>query len=248
MEKIKLIKLLTDRRVDSRRKIKEMILEGDVTLRGEVLREPARLIAPEEMEQIRFRGRRLPLPPPTVYLLLNKPRGYLTTLKDPNGRPTIMDLLPKEVKKLKVFPVGRLDLQSDGLVLLTTAGDAADWILRGGWEKVYFVKVSGFPEEKSLEYLRKGVKLESGVVTQPCKIRPLRSAKTNAWFEVVLREGKKNQIREMFDRVHHSVLKLQRVSIGPLLLKGIPPGGIRIVDPEAFQKFLAKERAEKGES
>ena len=99
MEKIKLIKLLTDRRVDSRRKIKELILEGDVTLRGEVLREPARLIAPEEIDQIRFRGRRLPLPPPTVYLLLNKPRGYLTPLKDPHGRPTMIDLRSGELAR-----------------------------------------------------------------------------------------------------------------------------------------------------
>jgi len=222
-----LIKLLTDRRVSSRRKIKELIKDGHVRVNGKIVRDLSLEVS--EKDVILIKGRRLPPPLPKVYLLMNKPKGYITSLDDPKDRKTVRELLPYKFRKLKVYPVGRLDLQSEGLLFFTNDGDIANIVLNSGLEKWYLVKVSGFPDEKKIRLLRKGVKLKSGIKTLPCKIKFLRKTKSNSWYEVRLKEGKKNQIRQMFEKIGHPVLKLKRTRIGNFYLKGIPLGGIKVL-------------------
>ena len=236
-----LIKFLTDRRIDSRRKVKELIKEGKVKVNGEIIKELSFQVS--EKDKITVKGKKLPPPIPKAYLLLNKPKGYITSLSDPKGRKTIYELIPYKIKKLKVYPVGRLDLQSEGLIFLTNDGDIANLVLNGGFEKWYIVKVSGFPEEKKIALLKKGVKLKNGIRTLPAKIKFLRKTKTNSWYEVRLIEGKKNQIRQMFEKIGHPVLKLKRVKIGEFKLKGIPLGGIKILgEKEIRWLFSTKDK------
>ncbi len=228
-----LIKLLTDRRVESRRKIKNLIKDGFVKVNGKVVRELSYEVS--DKDHITVKGKKIPPPIKKVYLLMNKPKGYITSLKDPLKRKTIWELLPYKLKKLKVYPVGRLDLQSEGLLFLTNDGDIANIVLNSGLEKWYIVKVSGFPEQKKIELLKRGIKLKSGIKTLPCKIRFLRKTKANSWYEVRLKEGKKNQIRQMFEKIGHPVLKLKRTKIGKFELKGIPLGGVKILSVEEIK-------------
>jgi len=222
-----LIKFLTDRRVSSRRKIKNLIKDGYVKVNGKVVRDLSWEVG--EKDIVLIKGRKLPPLLPKVYLLMNKPKGYITSLEDPKGRKTVKELLPHRFRKLKVYPVGRLDLQSEGLLFFTNDGDIANIVLNSGLEKWYLVKVSGFPDEKKIRLLRKGVKLKSGIKTLPCKIKFLRKTKSNSWYEIRLKEGKKNQIRQMFEKIGHPVLKLKRTKIGKFYLKGIPLRGIKVL-------------------
>ncbi len=237
-----LIKFLTDRRVDSRRKVKDLIKDGYVKVNGEVVRELSYQV--NEKDKITVKGKKIPSPLPKVYVLLNKPKGYITSLADPEGRRTIYELLPYRLKKLKIYPVGRLDLQSEGLIFLTNDGDIANFVLNSGLEKWYIVKVSGFPEVKKIELLKRGIKIDKGKKTLPAKIRLLRKTKTNSWYEVRLIEGKKNQIRQMFKKIGHPVLKLKRIKIGKFELKGIPIGEVKILGENEI-RWVIKEKEKK---
>jgi pseudouridine synthase len=233
---MKLIKYLTDLRVDSRRKIKELILDGKVEINGKTVFDSAYQVNPKD--KIKVKGKKVGIPPRRVYLLLNKPRGYLTAVSDNQGRRTIYNLLPYELRKLKVYPAGRLDMNSEGLLFITNDGDIANKILSSKFEKQYLVKVSGFPEQKKIEHLKKGIVLYKRIKTKPCKIRFLRTTKSNSWYEVILTEGKKNQIREMFKTIGHSVLKLKRVRIGQFVIKGIPLGKFKILSEDYIKKIF----------
>jgi 23S rRNA pseudouridine2605 synthase len=175
--------------------------------------------------------------------VLNKPKGYVTTVSDPEGRPTVMDLLPKRAER--VYPVGRLDYASEGLLLLTNDGALAQKLMKAGSHvpKTYLVKISGKPGEKDIERLRAGVAigLEDGrrVKTSPAKIRLAEDGakgsgegrvangeRANPWYEVTLIEGRNRQIRRMFERVGHRVEKIKRVQMGPLVLD-VAPGKVR---------------------
>jgi pseudouridine synthase len=248
---IKLVKLLTDRRVDSRRAVKALILEGRVTVNDRIVEEPAFFVDPKK-DLVRVDGKKIPAPPPRLYLLFHKPKGCLTAMKDGRGRKTVADYLPKPVRSAKVYPVGRLDFQSEGLIFLTNDGDLANYLLSTHVEKRYHVKVSGVPKEKHIRFLQRGIRLEGGVRSRPCTIRFLRTTKTNNWYEVGLREGKKNQIRQMFKTIGHSVLKLKRISIGPFHLGKIASGGLKPAakaDLQALRqrkKEAGKQKKEKG--
>ena len=164
-----------------------------------------------------------------VYLLLHKPKGYVTTTSDPQGRPTVMELLGEQAERL--YPVGRLDYASEGLLLLTNDGELAQQLTRAASHipKTYHVKISGRPSRQSLERLRNGVTiaLEDGrrVKTAPAKVRLLADA-PNPWYEMVLIEGRNRQIRRMFHHVGHHVEKIKRVAMGPLRLD-VAPGKFR---------------------
>jgi 23S rRNA pseudouridine2605 synthase len=161
--------------------------------------------------------------------MLNKPKGYVTTVSDPEGRPTVVDIVGKSVGR--VYPVGRLDYASEGLLLLTNDGALAERMMKAGehMPKTYLVKVSGKPDEKRIERLRAGIviELEDGrkVKTSPAKIRLFEDGE-NPWYEVVLIEGRNRQIRRMFERVGHLVEKIRRVRMGPLVLD-LEPGRFR---------------------
>jgi pseudouridine synthase len=175
-----------------------------------------------------------------LYYMFYKPRGCVTTLHDPEGRSTVKDFLKRIPGR--VFPVGRLDYASEGLLLITNDGEFSNHVLSSssGIEKTYWVKVSGTPEPESLDKLRDGISLD-GRKTLPARIRRLppqgKRESGHPWYEVVLREGRQNQIRRMFERIGHPVRKLRRVRIGPLSLGALKPGEFRALTPAEVRRL-----------
>src|SRR5918998_5103971 len=222
----RLQKLIAAAGVASRRHAEELIAAGDVSVNGVVLRELGTKADPAR-DHIKVRGRLInPLLAgrEKVYVLLYKPRGYLSSVADPEGRPLVTDLVPPSLGR--VHPVGRLDFNTEGLIILTNDGELTNYVTsaRNHVRKVYEVKVKGVPPEAQVERLRRGVRLEDGVRTAPAEIKLKGETETNAWFEVVLREGRNQQIRRMFDSIGHSVIKLRRVQIGPVSDDSLRPG------------------------
>jgi 23S rRNA pseudouridine2605 synthase len=224
----RLQKIMAASGIASRRKAEEIIAAGRVTLNGKVVVEQGTKADPER-DVICVDGKPLQKPERLVYFLLNKPKGYVTTASDPEGRATVMDLIPKSTGR--VYPVGRLDYASEGLLLMTNDGALAQKLMKAGSHvpKTYLVKVSGKPEDKDIERLRAGITIEvedgRKVKTSPAKIR-LAEDGANPWYEVVLIEGRNRQIRRMFERVGHLVEKIKRVRLGPLVLD-VGPGEFR---------------------
>jgi 23S rRNA pseudouridine2605 synthase len=235
----RLQKLIAAAGIASRRHAEELIEAGEVTVNGEVVREQGTKADPAR-DHIKVRGRLInPLleSREKVYVLLNKPRGYLTALSDPEGRPLVSELVPQSLGRL--HPVGRLDFNTEGLLILTNDGELTNHVTsaRNHVEKVYEVKVKGVPPEEQVERLRRGVRLEDGARTAPARVLKTGETKTNAWFEVVLREGRNQQIRRMFDLIQHSVMKLRRVRIGPVTAEGILVGQWRHLTPAEVKRL-----------
>ena len=235
----RLQKLIAAAGLASRRHAEEMIAAGEVTVNGEVVREPGTKADPAR-DHIKVRGRLInPLleKHEKTYVLLNKPRGYLTALSDPEGRPLVSELVPHALGRL--HPVGRLDFNTEGLLILTNDGELTNYVTsaRNHVEKVYEVKVKGLPPEAQVERLRRGVRLDDGVKTAPARITKTDETKTNAWYEVILGEGRNQQIRRMFDSIGHSVVKLRRVAIGPVTAEGILIGQWRHLTPVEVKRL-----------
>ncbi len=221
----RLQKILAGAGVASRRASEEIIAAGRVAVNGVVITELGTKADPD-VDEISVDGKPLRKRQRLLYFMLNKPKGYVTTVSDPEGRATVMDLLPKDVER--VYPVGRLDYGSEGLLLMTNDGDLAQLLTKAGSHvpKTYLVKISGRPSEKDIARLRAGISipLEDGrrVKTSPAKIR-LAENTPNPWYEVVLIEGRNRQIRRMFKEVGFDVEKIKRIQLGPLKLD-IDPG------------------------
>jgi pseudouridine synthase len=212
-----------------------MVLEGRVTVNGKVVSALGFKVDPLK-DHIKVDGERIVRSEPKITLLLNKPRGYLSTVKDPGGRPTVMDLL-KNVK-WRVYPVGRLDFDAEGLLLLTNDGELANLFAHPKFSipRTYLVKVGGVPEEKELARLKRGVMLEDGrarVVS--CSI--LRQKEKNSWVQVVVTEGRNRLMKRMFSAIGHSVLKLKRVQFGPIQLGNLPFGQFRHLTTEEMERL-----------
>lgn len=224
----RLHKIMAAAGVASRRKAEEIIAAGRVTLNGKVVTEQG-IKADPERDVICVDGAPLKQRERLLYFLLYKPKGYVTTVSDPEGRPTVMQLM-KDCPE-RVYPVGRLDYASEGLLLLTNDGELAAKLMKAGSHvpKTYLVKISGKPNEQAIQRLRAGItiELEDGrrVKTSPAQIRLMEDA-ANPWYEVVLIEGRNRQIRRMFDRAGFHVEKIKRVKLGPLTLD-VPPGKFR---------------------
>ena len=224
----RLQKILAAAGIASRRKSEQLILAGRVSVNGAVVKELGSKADPAA-DRITVDGKPLAQAQRHLYFLLHKPQGYVTTVSDPEGRPTVMDLLGKIPER--VYPVGRLDYASEGLLLLTNDGQLALKLSRAGehMPKTYHVKISGRPDEKSIQRLRQGITipLEDGrrVKTSPAKIRLIGDA-PNPWYEVTLIEGRNRQIRRMFQQIGFLVEKIKRVQFGPLKLD-VPPGKFR---------------------
>ena len=253
MSEERLQKILARAGVNSRRKAEEMIREGLVTINGRVAELGEK--ADPEHDAIKVDGKRIqPSQGVHRYLLLNKPKGYMSTSSDPEGRQTVMDLVPPALRKALV-PVGRLDYNTEGLLLLTDDGEFAQRIAhpRYGSTKTYEVKVKGTPTEVQLDRLRAGILLD-GYRTHPAKItskapgrptgprRRAEPAGDNSWWTVEISEGRTRQIREMFLRVGHPVQKLRRVAIGPLRDAHLPLGALRELTEQEVQKLLRSAR------
>jgi 23S rRNA pseudouridine2605 synthase len=240
----RLQKLIAAAGIASRRHAEELITSGAVTVNGKLVTELGTKADPES-DHIKVRGK---LINPTIerrekaYVLLNKPKGYLSSVSDPEGRPTIVELLPVSLGRL--YPVGRLDFNTEGLLLLTNDGAFTNFITsaRNKVEKIYEAKVKGLPDEKAIERLRRGVTLDDGTRTAPAKIRRVGETEHNSWYEVVLHEGKNQQIRRMFDLIGHSVIKLRRSQIGALRDDDLKPKHWRRLTPDEV-KILMQPRS-----
>lgn len=222
---VRLHKIMAEAGIASRRKCEELILAGAVKVDGRVVKELGFKIDPER-SIIEIAGKRI-APEKRVYILLNKPRGYLTTVKDTHGRPTVMDLVKTEVR---VFPVGRLDKDTEGLLLLTNDGELANRLISPRYEveKVYEAVVKGQPSEAKLNKLRRGIVLEEGK-TSPAEVAVLWQAKDRTALDITIHQGWKRQVRRMCEAVGHPVISLKRIKVGPLSLRGIPKGGYRLL-------------------
>ena len=212
-----------------------MVVEGRVSVNGKIV-EALGFKADPSRDHIKVDGKRLAPFEPKVILLLNKPRGYLSTVKDPKERPTIMDLL-KNVK-WRIYPVGRLDFDAEGLLLLTNDGDLAYLLShpRFSVPKTYLVKVAGVPEEKKLIRLRRGVRLEDGEARAvSCSL--IRQREKNSWVRVVVTEGRNHLVKRMFSVIGHTVLKLKRIEYGPVQLGDLPFGQFRHLQSSETEKL-----------
>jgi pseudouridine synthase len=212
--------------VSSRRGAEALISEGRVTLNGEVVTQLATAVDPQR-DAVKVDGKRVRLPERAATFALYKPKEVVSTLEDPEGRTCLKGLLPPGVPGL--FPVGRLDYHSEGLLLLTTDGELGSRLLHPRYKvvKTYQVKVKGDPPPDRLDRLRRGIVLE-GRRTLPVTIRKIPSRETrHTWLQVEMTEGRKNQLREMFFRIEHPVIKLKRIAMGPVRLGGLKPGQFR---------------------
>jgi 23S rRNA pseudouridine2605 synthase len=241
----RLQKIIAAAGVASRRKSEELIASGRVQVNGQVVTELGTKADPEQ-DHIRVDGKLLQGPERFTYVALNKPKGYVTTVSDEKKRPTVMDLLQKvkgQKVKGRVYPVGRLDWASEGLLLMTNDGALANALMKASSNvpKTYVVKVAGQPDETKLDKLRRGVSIaEKGgrrVRTAPAKIHLIREG-DNPWLEVTIIEGRNRQVRKMFEEVGHHVEKIRRVRYGPLELD-VPPGDWRNLTPLEVAKLKA---------
>ncbi len=231
----RLQKILSQAGIASRRHAEEMIVAGRVLVNGQVVTELGSKADPAH-DHIRVDGKLLQGAERHRYFMLNKPRGYVTTVSDPEGRPTVMEFFAKA--RERVYPVGRLDYLSEGLLLMTNDGELANLLTKAGSgvEKTYLVKVAGQPDAEQLERLRAGVAIEKGepgserVRTSPARIRQVRVG-DNPWFEVVLIEGRNRELRKMFAAIGHFAEKIRRVGYGPLVLD-VEPGKMRELDED----------------
>ncbi|HVU44856.1 MAG TPA: pseudouridine synthase [Terracidiphilus sp.] len=231
----RLQKILSQAGIASRRRAEELITEGRVQVNGQVVNQLGAKADPMR-DHIRVDGKLISGAERHRYFVLNKPKGYVTTVSDPEGRPTVMEFFTKMRERL--YPVGRLDYQSEGLLLVTNDGELANQLTRAasGIEKTYLVKIAGQPTEEQLDQLRSGVAIDrerpgSGKVhTAPAEIRQVRRG-DNPWFEVVLIEGRNRELRKMFSAIGHFVEKIRRVGYGPLVLD-LEPGKFRELLPE----------------
>jgi 23S rRNA pseudouridine2605 synthase len=231
----RLQKILAAAGVASRRSAEAMIEQGRVEVNGKVVTVLGTK-ADASRDHIRVDGKLLQGPERHRYFVLNKPRGFVTTVKDPEGRPTVMQFFDK--MKERLYPVGRLDYMSEGLLVVTNDGELANRLTKAssGVEKTYLVKVAGQPTEAELNILRAGVAIERGkpgspqVRTSPARVRQVRQG-DNPWYEVVLIEGRNRELRKMFEEIGHFVEKIRRVGYGPLVLDQ-EPGSLRELLPE----------------
>jgi 23S rRNA pseudouridine2605 synthase len=239
MEGIRLQKLLSMAGVSSRRAAEQLILEGRVVVNGELVMTLGTRADPAH-DEIRVDGRRLRFDTRQRYIVLNKPRGYVTTRKDPEGRKTIMELLAG-VREY-VYPVGRLDYESEGLLLMTSDGDLAARLThpRHGVERVYQAIVAGVPTEDDLEKLRRGVYLD-GRRTAPAVVRrgstSHRGQKPLTTLILSLHEGRNRQVRRMCASIGHSVRRLTRLRMGPIALGDLRPGRWRDLTSKEVEKL-----------
>ena len=250
MAEDRLQKILSRAGIASRRKAEELIEAGRVTVNGKVATLGDK--ADAENDHVKVDGKLVPPPVPDRYFVVNKPDGYVSTRRDPEGRPTVMDLIPPKFHKALV-PVGRLDYHSEGLLLLTTDGDWAQKVAhpRYGCRKTYEVKVKGVPDAGSIRKLRGGGMKIAGSTIRPAEVEMIRTTKRgdegNSWWTIEIGEGKTRQVREMFFRIGHPVQKLRRVAIGPLTDAHLPRGAARELSPEeveALRRAGGKKKAE----
>lgn len=241
----RLQKIIARAGLASRRKAEQLILDGRVKVNGRVI-DKLGVRADASKDHIKVNGRLLHFKKvPNKYFLAFKPVHVITSLKDPQGRPTIDDLLRANKIRARVFPVGRLDWDADGLLLLTNDGDLANQVMhpRKHLQKKYRVRVKGHPDSKALAKLSSGVTI-SGIKTLPAQIHKESNTKKTTVLEIVLEQGRYHQIKLMLEHIGHKVLNIRRIAIGPLKLRGMRKGQIRKMTMNELRS-LKKELSER---
>ncbi|MGC9194157.1 MAG: pseudouridine synthase [Syntrophobacteraceae bacterium] len=231
---MRLQKFLAQAGIASRRACEQLISQGRVTVNG--LRAQLGASVDPSSDRVVFDGKTISLKVRRMLIAFNKPSGCVTTLSDPQGRKTVMDFFPDFATR--IFPVGRLDYDAEGLLLLTNDGELANRLLhpRYGVTKVYDVKFKGHPDKKALEELRGGVRIEEGV-TAPAEVEVLGLLPNSAWLRMSLHQGWNRQIKRMGQAVGHPVLKIKRIAYGPIELGRLPTGGHRSLSPDEIRKI-----------
>jgi 23S rRNA pseudouridine2605 synthase len=237
---VRLQKLLAQAGVASRRRCEELMLAGLVEVDGEVVTRLGTKVDPRTAV-IRVEGRRLPPVSDHVYLVLNKPRGVVSTMTDPEGRRSLSDLVADRPERL--FHVGRLDTDTDGLLLLTNDGDFAQRVAHPSYElmKTYVAEVDGVVERGTIRRLRDGVTLEDGAV-EVHTARVVSATADRSIVELTIHEGRNRIVRRLLDAVGHPVRRLTRTAIGPVTLRGLPPGRLRELTPDELGALLDAAR------
>ena len=238
---VRINKFLSEAGLASRREADRLILEGRVRVNGRVVDELGSKLD-DDKDFVQVDGRRVRNASAPVYVALNKPVGYLVTLKDPFGRRTVRELLPASMGR--VFPVGRLDLDSEGLLLLTSDGDLAYRLMHPKFrvKKVYIARVEGRPDKAALEKLARGVPV-GGRKTAPARVALLSHSPKSSWLRLELHEGRKREVREMCRAVGHDVLELRRVEFAGLALGKLKPGEWRDLQPGEVRRLLGQGRS-----
>lgn len=223
----RLQKFMSRHGIASRRVCEEIIASGKVKVNGKSINTPGYIVNPDQ-DKVEVDGQVLGPAEKPVYILMNKPRGYISTASDPKGRKIVTDLLQGVMER--VYPVGRLDADSEGLLLLTNDGDLTYLLTHPGHKvpKTYKVRVKGIPKLQDLEKLSSGIMLDDGM-TAPAKINFVEEREGNALLEVTIYEGRNRQIRRMFDKIGHDVLRLRRTKIGGLILGQLKPGQFKLM-------------------
>lgn len=231
----RLQKYLAHAGVASRRHCEQLILKGKVSVNGQVVTELGTKVDPVK-DKVMVDGKPVSRGNEKVYILLYKPGGYVTTVKDPEGRKTVLDLL-RGIRE-RVYPVGRLDYDTEGLLLLTNDGELTHALTHPSRrvDKTYLARVEGVPSENELEKLRRGILLEDGM-TAPAKVQLLKVQDNTAWLEITIHEGRNRQVRRMCEQTGHPVLFLKRVRLGFLTLAGLTVGKYRILRPREVAKL-----------
>ncbi len=231
----RLQKIISAAGIASRRKAEDMIRQGRVMVNGRIVTELGSKAVPDR-DHIKVDGKLLRGRREKLYILLNKPRQVMSTVSDPQGRTKVTDLVSS---RERIYPVGRLDFNTEGLILLTNDGEFARIVSGAGnhLPKVYHVKVRRAPDEEALNRLRAGIRLRDGSRLARCRIRPLKEG-NNSWFEVTLTQGKNRQIREMFEAIGNPVMKLRRTKIGFLTDRGLAPGQFRALTSAEVERIL----------
>ena len=237
-----LVKVLAEHGVASRRACERMIKEGLVTVDGHVQTDPGVTVDPRS-ERVLVEGEPLPPPPPPTYLMLNKPKGVITTRSDPESRQTVFDLIEDAHPALAA--VGRLDYWTEGLLLLTTDGELAYRLTHPRYQvaKTYLVKITGTPQARKLKEIEKGIELDDGK-TAPAAVELVRTVGPSSWLLITISEGRNRVVRRMVEAIGHRTLKLKRVGFGGLGMKGLEPGQMRVLsrgEIEHIKKVVAKE-------
>jgi 23S rRNA pseudouridine2605 synthase len=231
-EKIRLQKYIAQCGVASRRHAEKLISQGRVSVNGKTVTEMGTLVSADD--RVEFDGKEIKKENRTVYIMLNKPFGYVTTVYDPQGRPTVLDLI--EGVKERIYPVGRLDYDTTGLLILTNDGDFAYRNTHPSCEitKTYMAEVKGSPSVNSIKRLRKGALID-GRTTSPAHVEIIENKNTSTVLKIIIHEGRYHQVKRMCEAIGHSVIQLKRTAIGRLELGGLKPGQWRYLLPDELK-------------
>lgn len=231
---MRLAKYLAEAGIASRRKAEELIGQGRVRVNGLLIQEKGYIINPG-LDKVEFNGSIITREE-KIYILLHKPAGYISSVYDPQGRRTVIDLLGDI--SLRVYPVGRLDFDTEGLLLLSNDGEFTNLMIHPRYEitKTYQALVAGEPGEESLRRLQEGIQLEDGI-TAPARVNILKTFKDKTLLEIKIHEGRKRQVKRMCQAIGHPVISLKRTALGCLNLQGVASGKYRFLIPEEVNKL-----------